>query len=66
MARRVAKVPKVRRAYTPPGSVSERASGAPQRIAEDDPRWNPRTMGNRRGRTQPFPMIRERPRQYWT
>jgi hypothetical protein len=28
--------------------------GRTGRITEDDPRWNPRTMGNRRGREKGF------------
>ena len=41
------------------GSAGDRirrgGSGAgPRKIAEDDPRWNPRTMGNRRRRVNGF------------
>lgn len=32
-----------------PGQRIERGRDA-TRITEDDPRWNPKTMGNRRGR----------------
>lgn len=33
-----------------PGQRVQR--GRTGRITEDDPRWNPRTMGNHRGRTR--------------
>lgn len=33
-------------------SAASRIKGGTGRITEDDPRWNPKTMGNKRGRVR--------------
>ena len=53
----------VKRNPAPPGSpfgrignrsAGQRIKGAGGRITEDDPRWNPKTMGNKRYRDKGF------------
>lgn len=36
------------------GSASDRIRRGGSGIKEDDPRWNPKTMGNKRGRSKGF------------
>lgn len=36
----------------------DHAQEAQRRITEDDPRWNPKSMGNKKGKVTPKPSMR--------